>query len=244
MTAQYKKGVLELCVLSLLHKRNVSDAADVVEEYEQHFAFKLEDGYPEEEIAAKLGDPIALAAQFGEAGTPGKSGGGKQFVVAGLCLVDVVAGLFFLLLAAWGIVMAAAALAFAVLAVCLVGGWNPGNLIPAIPYGCGFMLALSLVPLSVLFGTGCFYYATFLRRLVRAFSRFQHNTLAAVSSKAVLPVLGISPRFSAGTKRSLQTVALMGLVLFASCFVISYVVCSLSADSMQFWHVWGWFGLN
>lgn len=121
MTAQYKKGVLELCVLSLLHKRNVSDAADVVEEYEQHFAFKLEDGYPEEEIAAKLGDPIALAAQFGEAGTPGKSGGGKQFVVAGLCLVDVVAGLFFLLLAAWGIVMAAAALAFAVLAVCLVG---------------------------------------------------------------------------------------------------------------------------
>ena len=78
MTAQYKKGVLELCVLSLLHKRNVSDAADVVEEYEQHFAFKLEDGYPEEEIAAKLGDPIALAAQFGEAGTPGKSGGGKR----------------------------------------------------------------------------------------------------------------------------------------------------------------------
>lgn len=47
---------------SELQKRNVADAADVVEEYEQHFAFKLADGYAEEEIAARLGDPAALAA--------------------------------------------------------------------------------------------------------------------------------------------------------------------------------------
>lgn len=48
-----------------LHKRDVA-AADVVEEYQQHFSFKLADGYSEE-IAARLGDPVALAAQFGEA---------------------------------------------------------------------------------------------------------------------------------------------------------------------------------
>ena len=48
-----------------LHKRNV--AADVVEEYQQHFSFKLADGYSDEEIAARLGDPVALAAQLGEA---------------------------------------------------------------------------------------------------------------------------------------------------------------------------------
>ena len=42
---------------SELHKRNVADAADVTQEYEQHFAFKLADGYSEEEIAAKLGTP-------------------------------------------------------------------------------------------------------------------------------------------------------------------------------------------
>ena len=51
-----------------LQKRNVA-AADVVEEYQQHFSFKLADGYSEEEIAARLGDPVALAAQFGEAET-------------------------------------------------------------------------------------------------------------------------------------------------------------------------------
>ena len=37
---------------SELRKRNIADAADVIEEYEQHFAFKLADGYSEEEIAA------------------------------------------------------------------------------------------------------------------------------------------------------------------------------------------------
>ena len=47
-----------------LRRRNVADAADVMEEYEQHFAFKLADGYSEEEIAAKLGTPEELAAQF------------------------------------------------------------------------------------------------------------------------------------------------------------------------------------
>ncbi len=45
-----------------LKKRGVEDADDVAAEYEQHFAFKLADGYSEEEIAAKLGDPVALAA--------------------------------------------------------------------------------------------------------------------------------------------------------------------------------------
>jgi len=49
---------------SELRKRNVADAADVTEEYEQHFAFKLADGYSEEEIAARLGKPEELAAQY------------------------------------------------------------------------------------------------------------------------------------------------------------------------------------
>lgn len=36
----------------------VADAGDVVEEYEQHFAFKSADGCSEEETAARLGDPL------------------------------------------------------------------------------------------------------------------------------------------------------------------------------------------
>ena len=63
-----------------LNRKNVSDAADIIEEYEQHFAFKLADGYSEEEIAAKLGDPKGIAAQYDVSQVAGN--GGKKIITA------------------------------------------------------------------------------------------------------------------------------------------------------------------
>lgn len=225
-----------------LERRNVADAADILEEYEQHFDLKLADGYVEEEIAARLGDPAMLAAQFdgGEDG-PKQESGGKALTVIALGITDVFAGLFFLLLAGFGVVLAAAALSFGAAAVCLLGGLNICGLLPAMPYWCGAILALSLAALAVLFAVGSVYYGAFLRQLIRSFGRFQHNALANASGAAVLPPLPISPRFSAKTNRRLRAVALITLALFAACFVLSYVVCALSAGSLEFWHVWGWF---
>lgn len=195
-----------------LQKRNVADAADILQEYEAHFAMKMADGYIEEEIAARLGDPTALAAQFDDAEeTPEKKGGSKPLVVAGLCFADVFAGLFFILLAAWGLVLAAAALGAAGTAVCLLGKVELGGLLPELPYWCGAMLALTLA------------------------------ALAAASGEAGLPPLPISPQFFPKARRRLRTVALVALALFAVCFVLAYFVCSLSAGSVQFWHAWGWF---
>ena len=225
-----------------LKKRNVADTADILEEYEQHFDLKLADGFFEEENAARLGDPAMLAAQFDEAErAPQKKGGSKPLTVIGLGFADVFAGLFFLLLAGFGIVLAAAALSFGVAAVCLLGGLNIHGLLPAIPYWCGAILGLSLLALTVLFAVGCVYYGAFLRQLIRSFGRFQHNVLEGASGLATLPPLPINPQFSAKTKRRLRVAALVSLALFAACFVLSYVVCALSAGSLQFWHVWGWF---
>ena len=42
-------------------------------------------------------------------------------------------------------------------------------------------------------------------------------------------------------RRHQRRLALISLALFAVCFVLSYVVCAISAGSVQFWHVWGWF---
>ena len=198
---------------SELHKRNVEDAADVVEEYEQHFAFKLADGYSEEEIAARLGTPEELAAQFGETNAPKQKRGSKPLTVVGLCFADLFAGLFFALLDGFGLVMAAATLAFAGVAVCLLGNLNVYGLLPAMPYWCGAILALSAAALAVLIAVGCVYYAAFLRQLVRSFGRFQHNTLAAASGEATLPALAINPQFTAKTKRRLRSVALISLAL-------------------------------
>ena len=225
-----------------LRRRNVADSADVIDEYEQHFAFKLADGYSEEEIAAKLGTPEELAAQFGETDASSRKNGHKPLVVAGLCFAYLFAGLFFILLAGFGIVMAAAALSFAVLAVYLLGNLNIYGLIPAMPYWCGAILGLSLGALAVLLGVGCLYYGAFLRQLVRSFGRFHHNALAEASGEPALPGLAIHPQLSAKANRRLRSAALVSLALFAVCFMLAYAACSLSAGSFEFWHVWGWFG--
>jgi uncharacterized membrane protein len=47
-----------------LKRRDMADTQEIVSEYEQHIAFKMADGYSEEEIVAKLGDPFLIAAQF------------------------------------------------------------------------------------------------------------------------------------------------------------------------------------
>lgn len=226
---------------SELKKKNISDAGDIIDEYEQHFAFKLSDGYSEEEIAARLGDPAALAAQFCESDTPKKGGSNKVFAVIGLIFADIIAVLFFILLAAFELVMAAAGISFAGIAVCLVGGFNICGLIPAMPYLCGVIIALAFAALTSLIIVGCVYYGAFLHQIVRAFSRLQKNTLASASGSAVLPPLSIVPQFSAAKKRRLRNTALVSLILFAAFFVLSVVVCTLSASSLEFWHAWNWF---
>ncbi len=134
-----------------LKKRNIEDAADVAEEYEQHFVFKLADGYSEEEIAAKLGDPTALAAQFDMAA----QGGEKRSAVLTwlwLWLADFVFGMASVLLLAFGVVLAACVLSFGLTGVCLIFdlGRLPFISLPAMPYWCGAILGVSLLALAVL----------------------------------------------------------------------------------------------
>ena len=225
-----------------LRKRKVPDADEIVEEYRQHFDFKLADGYSEEEIAAKLGDPIALATLFSETNCYKRKKGVKPLVICGLSFLDLFAGAFFILLVAWSVVMAVASLSFAVLSIGLIGNFNIYGLIPTMPYGCGVIFAFSFIALAVLLAVGCIYYSAFLCQLARSFIRFQHNALAACSGNAMLPPLSISPRFSAKHKRYLRFMALIATSLFAACIMLAYIMCGLSAGSLEFWHVWDWFG--
>ena len=71
-----------------LKKYNITDTADIVSEYEQHFAFKMADGFSEEEIAAKLGNPAELASQFESISENKKYEGRKAVAVIGLCITD------------------------------------------------------------------------------------------------------------------------------------------------------------
>lgn len=96
-----------------LNQRKIEDSEDILDEYRQHFAFKLADGYTEEEIAAKLGDPVRLAAQFELSDAP-KSGDRRSSVLTWLWLAwaDLFFGVFAALLIAFGLVLSACGLSF------------------------------------------------------------------------------------------------------------------------------------
>ena len=67
------------------------------------------------------------------------------------------------MLAAFGLVLAAAVLAFAALGICLLAGQSPYGLIPAMPRASALLFGLTLLPLSALTAAGCAWYAAFLR---------------------------------------------------------------------------------
>lgn len=225
-----------------LKQNNISDATDILGEYEQHFSFKLADGFSEEEIAAKLGDPAGIAAQFSASAKIKGRAGTKAVAVIGLCFTDLAAGMFFVLLAAWGIVLAAFSLCSAVAAVSLVAGLRPLSLIPPMPYVSAVIFGVAMVALAVLSAVGCVWFVAFLRQMTRVYGRFHHNTMAAASGAPVLPSIALYPSFQPKARRRLRRVVLMSLSLFAASCILGMVVSMLCAGSLEFWHTWGWFG--
>lgn len=225
-----------------LKQNNISDVAEIVGEYEQHFAFKMADGFSEEEIASKLGDPAGIAAQFGTDIEKKGRAGNKAIAVVGLCFSGLAAGVFFTLLAAWGIVLIAFSLCSAATAISLIAGLNPWSLIPPMPYSSAVIIGIALAALAVLSTVGCVWFMAFLKQMVRAYSRFHHNILTSSVGKPILPSIALYPSFQPKAKRRLRCVALISLSVFAAFFILGMVVSILCARSLQFWHTWGWFG--
>lgn len=183
-----------------------------------------------------------LASQFETSAGISQNGGLRVLTVIGLFFTDLFYGLFYMLLCAWGVVMAVFSLACASLSVCLFGGLNIHSLIPPAPYFCGAVFALSFAALAVLAFSGTVFYAAFLRGLMRSFGRFQHNVMASASGKAVLPPLSVAPRLAPKVNRRLRKTALISLSVFAACFILGMIISMLCAGDIQFWHAWGWFG--
>ena len=152
----------------------------MVSEYEQRFALKQADGFSEEEIAAKLGAPAELAAQFAAADEAGKapSGPAAHLIRLGVGAMDVVAALGMVVLAAWLVVMAAFTAVCAVAGICLIFDWNIAGLLPSMPRLCAVLAGLMLLALCGLSAVGTVYYAA-PPSACRAYGRQRSNALAA-----------------------------------------------------------------
>ena len=220
-----------------LKKNNAADMDDIVLEYEQHFAFKMADGYSEEEISAKLGAPSALAAQFDSEKEVEKSGSAGLFAKLGLAFVALFEAIFYILFLAWDIVLAGSALALTALGACLVGNLNVAGLIPYMPYLGSLVLGVSVLGLAVIFAVATIYCFAFFRQSIKASVRWHKNMVSA----SALPPLPWNPQFAPKTRRKLRTVLLFALAVFGACFVLGFVVLAIQAGTAGFWHHWNWF---
>ena len=115
-----------------LRMQNIADIESILEEYEEHFKFKIADGYSEEEVAARLGSPTDLARQYSPAEKPQRTAG-KAVVVAGLVLAGILVTMLFILFFGWVAVLGALTVACATLGVCLIGHLDILSLLPNIP---------------------------------------------------------------------------------------------------------------
>ncbi len=234
-----KQKFLE-CLTKILEKNNVEDSHDIVAEYEEHFERKAADGYAEEEIAKKLGDPADIAAQYDPNPDGGKKKPGKFPLALGLGFADILIGIFFLIAFAWVLILSASAVA------CMfMGGYlliKPFfaitmPMIPYMPPVHGMLIGVALIALGVLFFALAVYCFVLVKKLWKAFIRWQRSAILGKRNVpyTVFPLLENKPKYR------LRRVVLAALAVFGIFFIIGFILMAFSANSFEFWHVWRWF---
>jgi len=221
-----------------LIKNNVPDWEEILSEYEAHFAFKLADGYGEEEIAARLAPPEMIAAQFdGVKGAQSNARGKKFLLQAALGVAVVLEGMVYILFFAWVAALAAGALAVAVAGICLIARLNIAELIPYMPYFGALVAGVCFLALAVLLAAAAYYCLAYARQIIRASARWHKNMLGG----SALPPLPWNPQFSPKTGRALRRIVLLSLTAFGASLVLGFIVLMLQAGAVEFWHALDWF---
>ncbi len=223
-----------------LRGRKVSDVDEILDEYTQHFEHKAAEGFTEEETAARLGDPAAVAEQFRSAEQPPAHGrsGGKALLAVGLGFTHLFAGSGFLVLFCCVLVLGALALASFTLGGCLVAGANIAGLLPPMPYFGALLFGLSFFALGVLGAVGTLQLELYSVQWIRVYARWTRNTMGG----GRYPPLSVTPRTGRRLGRAMRLLTVVSLVLFLVLAVAAWIALTVHVGSMEFWHALGWFG--
>jgi uncharacterized membrane protein len=224
-----------------LRANHIPDTNDILTEYEQHFTFKMADGYGEDEIAAKLEDPEVLAKQFVQSGVGSRRGLVSFLLSIALVFIGIFAVSFFIVLFAWVIVMFALVVYSLKSGVLLICNWDIAGQIPAMPYLGSVLMGICLVAFSVLVAVGTVYCYRLFIQLIKSYFRWNRNVMAGAKGSYTRPSLPKYPQLSAVSRRRLRATASLALALFGVTFVVGYFVLALLAGNVEFWHVGHWF---
>ena len=225
-----------------LRQQGVSEIEDILQEYEDHFAFKGRDGYTQEEIARKLGAPQAIASQYAAGGAPAKQNLFLKLIVGtGLFFTDIVSFAFLIALYAFSAVLAAFAVANLALAVSYAFGLNPYGILPPMPVHCALAAAGMLLGLTALSALCVYFWSALVNQLMKKYLRFRKNFMAAVTGGARQLPYPVRLQTPPKVWRTLRRVLLISLCVFVFGFVVFYGVCAISAGSLGWWHAWNWF---
>jgi len=223
-----------------LRAAHVQDCADILGEYAEHFELKLQDGYSEEETAAKLAPPQDIADQFARINSIGNKQQGIKLVLSvGLTLLDICVGAFFVSLYAWVIALGAFAIAAAGLGFCVVTGISLWSIIPQMPYVCALFAGFVLLALAVLSAVGMEYCRLYTTQLLKIYVRWHKVVLG--DDRCVSPPLAIHPQMRPKKRRFTRNIALISFVVCAVCCIVWYISMVIAAGALEPWHIWQWF---
>ena len=222
---------------SELKRKGVADAEEIAAEYEQHFAFKLADGFSEEEIAKKLGEPDAIAAQFAQDKSVTKPKGKRALLTIWFAFLGLFEGILDGVFAAFVLGVFGSALAAGTVGVCLIGRLNYAHILPSMPYAGAVLLGLSCLAMAVILAIAGVWCTAALWQIIRASARYKKNAL----NGGALPPLPYSPQFEPRTRRRLRAVLTGAVAVFGISFVAGFAVLALLSGAWGFWHAYGWF---
>lgn len=219
-----------------LRARKASDIDEIIEEYSEHFDFKMADGFSESQIALKLGAPEKIAEQFAEEKSEkkGKPRALKKALSALIAIPEVMGGVIF---AAWDVILAAVAIAFLVIGGTLIAGSDITGVIPKMPYASSLMFGIGAPALAVLAGCAAWYCFRLLMQLIKSRMRWHKSFV----SGTILPPLSIAPRLEGKGKRIFRSIIYISAAAFGLFFLAAYVISAIDAHSVEFWHAWKWF---
>lgn len=174
-----------------LKLNNVEDIEDIISEYEEHFSFKLEEGFTEEEICRKLSSPKEIALQYTPKAEPINKFE-KSTKVTGLTFMSIPLGMIYILMWASVIVLGAFSIVSLVTGFCLLTTINIAGLIPYIPYFPAFVLSFACFGLAILSAIGTFYMFMYVKQWGKVYVRWCKN----IANNTHYPSISKHPKIS------------------------------------------------